>query len=83
MNNQISVSADHLECIYEQMLLVSIDSGKLALALQAVQVDCAVSGGVISAVIMALSGHDATIEDIADQLDGMLSAPQAEVISHE
>ena len=83
MSNQIAVSADHLEHINEQMVLLSLDTSQLALALQAVQVDCAVSGGVISAVIMALSGHDATIEDIADQLDGMLSAPQAEVISHE
>ena len=83
MNNQISVSTDHLECIYEQMLLVSIDSGKLALALQAVQVDCAVSGGVISAVIMALSGISATSEDITEQIDDMLSAPQAEVANHE
>ena len=53
------------------------------MALQAVQVDCAVSGGVINAVIMALSDNAATTEDIADQLDGMLSAPQAEVSSHE
>ena len=74
MSNQIAVSADHLEHINEQMVLLSLDTSQLALALQAVQVDCAVSGGVISAVIMALSGHDATIEDIADQLDGMLSA---------
>ena len=83
MSNQIAVSADHLEHINEQMVLLSLDTSQLTLALQAVQVDCAVSGGVISAVIMALSGHAATIEDIADQLDGMLSAPQAEVISHE
>ncbi|WP_201540405.1 hypothetical protein [Psychrobacter sp. 1044] len=83
MSNQIAVSADHLEHINEQMVLLSLDTSQLALALQAVQVDCAVSGGVISAVIMALSGHDATIEDIADQLDGMLSAVEKEVISHE
>lgn len=83
MSNQIAVSADHLEVIHEQLVLLALDTSQLAMALQAVQVDCAVSGGVISAVIMALSGHDATIEDIADQLDGMLSAPQAEVISHE
>ena len=83
MSNQIAVSADHLEHINEQMVLLSLDTSQLALALQAVQVDCAVSGGVISAVIMALSGHDATIEDIADQLDGMLSAVEMEVISHE
>ena len=86
MSNQISVSADQLESINEQIVLLDIDTSHLAMALQAVQavqVDCAVSGGVISAVIMALSGHDATIEDIADQLDGMLSAVEKEVISHE
>lgn len=80
--SNISVSADHLEHIHEQILLLSIDSGELALALQAVQVECAVSGGVISAVRMALSGIAATSEDITDQLSGMLSAPQG-VISHE
>ena len=83
MGNQISVSADQLESINEQIVLLDIDTSHLAMALQAVQVDCAVSGGVINAVIMALSDNAATTEDIADQLDGMLSAPQAEVSSHE
>jgi len=83
MSNQIAVSADHLEHINEQMVLLSLDTSQLALALQAVQVDCAVSGGVISAVIMALSGHAATTEDLSDQLDDMLSAVEMEVISHE
>ncbi len=82
MSNKISVSADHLEVINEQLVLLALDTSQLVLALQAVQVDCAVSGGVISAVIMALSGNTATTEDIADQLDGMLSAPY-EVSSHE
>ncbi|MBB3107645.1 hypothetical protein FHS24_002176 [Psychrobacter luti] len=83
MSNQILVSADHLESISEQIVLLNIDNGHLAMALQAVQVDCAVSGGVINAVIMALSGNAATTEDIADQLHGMLSAPQEEVADHE
>lgn len=83
MSNQISVSADRLESINEQIILLAIDTSHLAMALQAVQVDCAVSGGVISAVIMALSGNAAISEDINDQLDGMLSAPQAEIVSHE
>ena len=81
--NNISVSYEHLEHINEQLIMLSIDSGELALALQAVQVDCAVSGGVISAVIMALSGISATSEDITEQIDDMLSAPQAEVANHE
>ncbi|WP_350657394.1 hypothetical protein [Psychrobacter sp. S1-30-MNA-CIBAN-0213] len=83
MNNQIAVSADHLEVINEQMVLLSLDTSHLALALQEVQVDCAVSGGVIQAVIIALSGNAAISEDIADQLDGMLSAPQTEAADHE
>lgn len=83
MSNQIAVSADHLECINERLVLLAIDTSHLVLALQAVQVDCAVSGGVINAVIMALSGNAATTEDIADQLDGMLSAPQVEEADHE
>ncbi len=82
MSKQIAVSADHLECINERLVLLAIDTSHLALALQAVQVDCAVSAGVINAVIMALSGNAASSEDISDQLDGMLSAPQ-EVVSHE
>ncbi len=82
MSNQISVSADHLESISEQIVLLVIDTSHLAMALQAVQVDCAVSGGVINAVIMALSGNAATTEDIAGQLHGILSAPQG-VTSHE
>ena len=83
MSNQIVVSADHLEHIHEQMVLLSIDTGHLAMALQAAQVDCAVSDGVINAVIMALSGKTIISEDISDQLNGILSASQAEVISYE
>lgn len=83
MNNQIAVSADHLELIHEQAVLLAIDTSHLAMALQAVTTNCAVSGGVINAVIMALSGNAATTEDIADQLNGMLSAPQVEGADHE
>ena len=83
MNNQIIVSADHLELINERLVLLAIDTGHLALALQAVQIDCAVSNGVIKAVIMALSGNAATCEDISDQLNSILSVPQVEVTVHE
>ena len=82
MSNQIAVSADHLEHINEQMVLLSLDTSQLTLALQAVQVDCAVSGGVISAVIIALSSNAASSEELSSQLDGILSAPQG-VASHE
>lgn len=83
MNNQIAVSADHLEVIHERLVLLTIDTSQLVLALQAVQVDCEVSGGVINAVIMALSGNTSISEDLGNQLDSMLSAPQAEVVSYE
>ncbi|WP_286739910.1 hypothetical protein [Psychrobacter sp. UBA3068] len=82
MSNQIVVSADQLESINEQIVLLGIDAGHLAMALQAVQVDCAVSGGVINSVIMALSGNATISEDLSDQLDGILSALQ-EATDHE
>ena len=83
MNNQIAVSADHLELINERLVLLTIDTGHLVMALQAVQINCAVSNGVIKAVITALSGNANTCEDISDQLDSILSAPQVEVTDHE
>ena len=82
MKNNISVSSDQLEHINEQLILLTIDTEHLMMALQAVQVDCAVSKGVINAVIMALSGTTAITEDLSDQLDGLISAPQG-VTSHE
>lgn len=82
MKNNISVSSDQLEHINEQLILLTIDTEHLMMALQAVQVDCAVSKGVINAVIMALSGNAAISEELSDQLDGLLSAPQG-VPSHE
>ena len=82
MRNNISVSSDQLEHINEQLILLTIDTEHLMMALQAVQVDCAVSKGVINAVIMALSGNAAISEELSDQLDGLLSAPQG-VTSYE
>lgn len=82
MSNQISVSADHLETIFEQLVLLTLDIDYIVLALQAVQEDCEVSGGVINAVIMALSGNAAMNEDLSDQLDSILSA-QTEGVSDD
>lgn len=80
--NNISVSYEHLEHINEQLIMLTIDSEHLAMALQAVQVECAVSKGVINAVIIALSSNAASSEKLSGQLDGILSAPQG-AISHE
>lgn len=81
-NNTIDISVDYLDHINEQLILLTLDTKHLMLALQAVQVDCAVSKGVINAVIMALSGNATISEDLSDQLGGILSAPQ-EVTSHD
>ncbi len=80
--NNINVSKDHLEHINEQLVILTIDSEHLMMALQAVKVDCAVSKGVINAVIMALSSNAASSEELSGQLDGLLSAPQG-ATSHE
>ncbi len=82
MSNQITVSAEHLELVFEQVVSLAIDTSHLALALQAVEVDCAVSAGILNSVRMALQGNAAISEDISDQLDGMLSARQDEVSGH-
>ena len=83
MSNQISVSADHLESISEQIVLLDIDTSHLAMALQAVQVDCAVSGGVINTVITALRAASKSLEGITDELDYMLTTAKQEVADHE
>lgn len=81
-NNTIDISVDYLNHINEQLILLTLDTKHLMMALQAVQVDCAVSKGVINAVIMALSGNTTICEDLSDQLGGILSAPQ-KVTSHD
>ena len=83
MSNQISVSADQLESINEQIVLLDIDTSHLAMALQAVQVDCAVSGGVINTVITALRATSKSLGGIADELDYMLTTAKQEVADHE
>ena len=83
MSNQISVSADQLESINEQLVLVDIDTSHLAMALQAVQVDCAVSGGVINTVITALRAASKSLGGITDELDYMLTTAKQEVTDHE
>ena len=83
MSNQIAVSADHLEHINEQMVLLSLDTSQLTLALQAVQVDCAVSGGVINTVITALRATSKSLGGITDELDYMLTTAKQEVADHE
>ena len=83
MSNQISVSADQLENINEQIVLLDIDTSHLAMALQAVQVECAVSGGVINTVITALRATSKSLGGITDELDYMLTTAKQEVTDHE
>ena len=83
MDNQISVSADQLESINEQIVLLDIDTSHLAMALQAVQVECAVSRGVINTVITALRATSKSLGGITDELDYMLTTAKQEVTDHE
>ena len=83
MSNQISVSADQLESINEQIVLLDIDTSHLAMALQAVQVECAVSRGVINTVITALRAASKSLESITQELDCMLTTAKQEATDHE
>lgn len=78
MSNQISVSADHLESISEQIVLLDIDTGHLAMALQAVTTDNPVSNGVINAVITALRAASKSLEGITEELACMLTTEPQE-----
>ena len=82
MSNQISVSADHLESINEQIVLLDIDTSHLAMALQAVTVADPVSGGIINAVMTALFSASKSLEGINEELGCMLTVPQ-EAGGHE
>ena len=79
MNNYISVLNGHLEYINERLVLLTIDTGHLVLALQA---DWAISKGLINAVIMAISDNATINEDLSNQIYGILSVPQG-LSSHE
>lgn len=83
MSNQISVSADQLESINEQIVLLDIDTSHLAMALQAVHVECAVSRGVINTVITALRAASKSLEGVTDELDYMLTTAKQEAIDHD
>ena len=83
MSNQISVSADQLENINEQIVLLDIDTSHLAMALQAVQVECAVSRGVINTVITALRAASKSLGGITDELDYVLTTAKQEATDHE
>ena len=83
MSNQISVSADQLESISEQIVLLDIDTSHLAMALQAVSAADPVSGGVINAVMLALFSASKSLESITEELDCMLTTAQKEATSHE
>lgn len=78
MSNQISVSADHLESISEQIVLLDIDTSHLAMALQAVATDNPVSNGVINAVITALRAASKSLEGITEELACMLTTEPQE-----
>ena len=78
MSNQISVSADHLESISEQIVLLDIDASHLAMALQAVTTDNPVSNRVINTVITALRGASKSLEGITEELACMLTTEPQE-----
>lgn len=83
MSDQISVSVDRLESINEQIVLLDIDTGHLAMALQAVDAADPVSGGVINAVMTALFSASKSLEGITEELGCMLTTEPQEVADHE
>lgn len=69
-NHNHSVS---LEVVNEQLITLSIDTERLAMALQAVQTDNLQSKGIINAVIISLFSNVALTKDMSEMMDGLLS----------
>ena len=65
-----------LESLNERLTLLSMDTGHLVMALQAVQAQDPQSNGIINTVISALRGNADCMTDIAEQLDYLLTASQ-------
>lgn len=82
-NDKLLQIADTLESINEHLVLLSLDTERYAMALQAVQTDDPVSKGVIQAVIAALFRDSLFATDASEQMDSVLSMPEMEVSSHE
>ena len=62
-----------LEIINDQLITLSIDTERLAMALQAVQTNDLRSKGIIQAVIIALFSNVELATDMSNQLDSILS----------
>ena len=72
--NLIKVDSHHLEYINEQLVMLTIDTEHLAMAVQAIQTDDIISKGIINAVRIALCSNAAATQDLSDQLDNLLTS---------
>ena len=79
----VAVDSYYLSVINDRIQDVSNDAESLAMALNAINADDDASKGVIVAVRSALLANSELASIVSEMMDGLITLPTVEVISHE
>ena len=79
----VAVDSYYLSVINDRIQDLSNDAESLAMALNAINADDDASKGVIVAVRSALLANSELASIVSEMMDGLITLPTVEVISHE
>ena len=79
----VAVDSYYLSVINDRIQDLSNDAESLAMALNAINADDDASKGVIVAVRSALLANSELATIVSEMMDGLITLPTVEVISHE
>ena len=79
----MAVDSYYLSVINDRIQDLSNDAESLAMALNAINADDDTSKGVIVAVRSALLANSELATIVSEMMDGLITLPTVEVISHE
>ena len=79
----VAVDSYYLSVINDRIQELSNDAESLAMALNAINADDDASKGVIVAVRSALLANSELATIVSEMMDGLITLPTVEVISHE
>ena len=79
----VAVDSYYLSVINDRIQDLSNDAESLAMALNAINADDDASKGVIVAVRNALLANSELASIVSEMMDGLITLPTVEVISHE
>ena len=79
----VAVDSYYLSVINDRIQDLSNDAESLAMALNAINADDDASKGVIVAVRSALLANSELASIVSEMMDGLITLPTVEVVSHE